>query len=115
MKKRKASEAAPVQVYLAPGDRNRLERLAGRLELSKSDVLRRGMEALERQVSDPEADPILRIIGIAGDAGRDDSDVGYNVAIEHDRYLADVAEADMAEWRKERLKKKPSEKPPRGR
>lgn len=115
MKKRKVSEAAPVQVYLAPGDRSRLERLADQLELSKSDVLRRGIEALEHQVSDPGADPILRIIGIAGDAGRDDSDVGYNVAVEHDRYLADVAEAEMAKGRKERLRKKPLEKARRGR
>lgn len=37
----------PIQVYLARGDRERLERLAERLELSKSDVLRRGLAALE--------------------------------------------------------------------
>ena len=37
----------PVQVYLDPVDRERLERLAARLEVTKSDVLRRGLEALE--------------------------------------------------------------------
>jgi hypothetical protein len=39
--------AEPVQVYLAGPDRDRLERLAQSLGLTKSDVLRRGLEALE--------------------------------------------------------------------
>ena len=39
--------AEPVQVYLASPDRERLERLAERLDTTKSDVLRRGLEALE--------------------------------------------------------------------
>ncbi|MDE3151631.1 MAG: ribbon-helix-helix protein, CopG family [Gemmatimonadota bacterium] len=37
----------PVQVYLAPSDQERLERLARRLDASKSEVLRRGLSALE--------------------------------------------------------------------
>lgn len=102
----RVSEAAPVQVYLGGVERERLERLADRLGATKSDVLRKGLEALERQVTDPAYHPLLSIIGIAGDAGRDDSDLGYSVAIEHDRYLADVAEAEMAEWRRERARKR---------
>lgn len=39
--------AEPVQVYLDPASRARLERLAGRLGATKSDVLRRGLEALD--------------------------------------------------------------------
>ena len=39
----------PIQVYLDRPDRDRLERLAARLEVSKSDVLRRGLAALEAQ------------------------------------------------------------------
>ncbi|MBI4419829.1 MAG: hypothetical protein HY560_03320, partial [Gemmatimonadetes bacterium] len=93
MKKKKVSEPVPVQVYLGPRDRDRLERLANRLELTKSDVLRRGIEALERQVTDPNLHPALRIIGLAGAEGRDDSDLGYSVAVEHDRFLAEAAEA----------------------
>lgn len=47
-KKRKARRVAePVQVYLEAADRARLERLAARLDATKSDVLRRGLEALE--------------------------------------------------------------------
>ncbi len=43
--------AEPVQVYLQPPDRERLERLTARLDTTKSDVLRRGLEALEAQTT----------------------------------------------------------------
>ena len=79
----------PVQVYLDPADRERLERLRAQLQTSKSDVLRRGMEALERQLTDPEQHPALRIIGIAQATQVDPAtDPGYDVAREHDRFLA---------------------------
>jgi hypothetical protein len=42
--------AEPVQVYLDRADRERLERLAERLDATKSAVLRRGLEALESQL-----------------------------------------------------------------
>jgi hypothetical protein len=43
--------AEPVQVYLQPPDRERLERLTERLGTTKSDILRRGLEALEAQTT----------------------------------------------------------------
>ena len=51
--KRKQSSrvAEPVQVYLQPADRERLDRLTDRLGTTKSDVLRRGLEALEAQTA----------------------------------------------------------------
>ena len=56
MKKRNASTvpkrgrvSEPVQVYLAGPDLDRLERLASRLGATKSDVLRRGLSALEAE------------------------------------------------------------------
>ena len=49
--------AEPVQVYLDPADRERLERLAERLEATKSDVLRRALAALESQVRQPVPAP----------------------------------------------------------
>jgi hypothetical protein len=94
----RVSEAAPVQVYLKGHQRERLERLAERLGMTKSDVLRQGIDALERQVKDPAYHPLLGIIGIAGE-GRDDSDLGYSVAREPDRFLADALDAEIAEWR----------------
>ena len=78
----------PVQVYLESVDSQRLARLAARLDTTKSDVLRRGLEALERQVLDPAAHPALRIIGMAGRYA-ERPDPGYDVAVEHDRFLAD--------------------------
>ena len=85
--------AEPVQVYLDPADRDRLERLASQLDTSKSGVLRRGLEALERQLSDPEAHPALQIVGLA----RAESSLppDYDVAREHDRHLAD---SEVASW-----------------
>ncbi len=49
--------AEPVQVYLSPADRDRLERLAEQLETTKSEILRQGLAALESQVrqTDPPA------------------------------------------------------------
>ncbi len=49
--KRPSRVAEPVQVYLQPPDRERLERLTARLGTTKSDILRRGLEALEAQTS----------------------------------------------------------------
>lgn len=46
-RKRPGRVAEPVQVYLDEADRGRLERLAAALDATKSDVLRRGLEALE--------------------------------------------------------------------
>lgn len=84
----------PVQVYLDRGQRRRLEQLAGELGLSKSDVVRRGLEALERQMADPAEHPALRIIGIAlGESARA---ADYDVAREHDRYLA---ESERESWK----------------
>jgi hypothetical protein len=82
-------EAAPVQVYLDPDDQDRLERLAAQLEVSKSDVLRRGLDALERAVTDPATHPALRLIGLAEEqkkSGRTDA------ARQHDKVLADEEE-----------------------
>jgi hypothetical protein len=90
--KRRVGE--PVQVYLDAAERRRLERLARQLGATKSDVLRRALEALERQASDPEAHPALQIVGVADQERPDDP--GYDVAREHDRYLADSEEASWA-------------------
>ena len=58
----------PAQVYLHRPDQDRLARLTARLCTTKSDVLRRGLEALERQLTDPADHPALRVIGL-GDSG----------------------------------------------
>jgi hypothetical protein len=86
--------AEPVQVYLERPDAERLGRLASQLSASKSDVLRQGLEALELQLTDPATHPALRIIGIAG--AEAPPKIGYDVAREHDRFLA---ESEIASWK----------------
>jgi hypothetical protein len=76
----------PAQVYLTESDQARLERLTVQLSASKSDVLRRGLEALELQHMEPSAHPALRIIGMVDHVPGKDS---VDVAREHDRVLAD--------------------------
>jgi hypothetical protein len=62
--------AEPVQVYLDEADRGRLERLAAALDATKSDVLRRGLEALEsglrRRPADDAAPADLPTFGGGG-------------------------------------------------
>jgi len=88
--KRQAKPARePAQVYLDASEQRRLERLTTELDTTKSDVLRRGLEALEREVFDPEHHPALQIIGIAGAEQGPEGE--FDVAREHDRYLADIA------------------------
>lgn len=78
----------PVQVYLDRSDRQRLERLTDQLDTTKSDVLRRALETLERQLLDPEQHPALQVIGLGADTPR--APLGYDAAREHDRFLADT-------------------------
>ncbi len=82
----------PAQVYLTDADQARLERLTARLGASKSDVLRRGLEALELQHTDPSAHPTLRLIGLVHDG---DEPHALDSAREHDRV---VAESEEASW-----------------
>src|SRR5512138_1984999 len=93
MTRRRVREAAPLQVYLVPDERERLERLADQLDATKSDVIRRGLLALERELTSPSAHPALRLIGIA------DTEVPgtpADAARQHDRLLADAEEAAWA-------------------
>lgn len=94
--------AEPVQVYLDPADRSRLDRIAEDLNATKSDVLRRALEALEQQLTDPESHPAIRLIGIAASTRRRPA-TEHNVAIEHDDFLA---EQEIASWKKPRAGKR---------
>ncbi len=93
-----------IQVYLRPAERNRLERLTATLGASKSDVVRQGLEALERQLTDPDQHPALGIVGIVA-AGPASTPDGSDVARNHDDYLA---ADELASWSKRR---RPSSQP----
>jgi hypothetical protein len=85
--KRPKRVSEPVQVYLAIPDLKRLEWLTEQLGMTKSAVLRDALQALEHQIGNPAGHPALRVIGVAsGDVAPDP----YDVAREHDRYLADI-------------------------
>ena len=87
--------AEPVQVYLAPADQDRLERLRETLATTKSDVLRRGLEALETQLSDPGRHPALSIIGLFRGAATVGAPPHPDVARDHDEFLAS---GEIASW-----------------
>ena len=87
--KKPARVGEPVQVYLDRGARERLDRLTEQLAATKSAVLRRALETLERELLDPEQHPALRVIGLAAGARRSRT-VPYDAAREHDRYLAET-------------------------
>lgn len=98
----RVSETAPVQVYLDRQSRNRLERLATSMGTSKSEILRRGLLALEREVTDPGSHPALRLLGMATETAA----AGYDVAREHDRYLAALHEPEPSPHKPARKKRK---------
>jgi hypothetical protein len=100
--------AEPVQVYLERPDADRLARLAAQLGATKSEVLRRGLAALERAVTDPASHPALRVIGLAEREVRS-SRSGSDVARGHDEALAGD---ELASWR---ITPQRSHRKPRGR
>lgn len=91
--KKAARVSEPVQVYLAPGEHARLNRLVAHLDATKSDVIRRALVALERETTNPAAHPVMQLVGIADHVSS--PDVGYDAAVEHDRFLA---ESEVASW-----------------
>lgn len=99
MSPRRVRESAPVQVYLAKEEQRRLEHLAELLGETKSEILRRGLLALERELTDPEEHPALRLIGL--DRGAPDPP-GLDVARNHDKILADDEEASWSRTTKPR-------------
>ena len=73
----------PVQVYLAPDERDLLNRLAAESGLSKAEVLRRGMRSFAREQSG--ASPMLAFIA----EGQADTWPDTGVAARHDEILAE--------------------------
>lgn len=101
----RVSETAPVQVYLDRLSQDRLDRLATSLGSTKSDVLRRGLLALERELTDPAAHPALRLVGSV-QVGSTLPSIEYDVAREHDRFLAQVSEPAPPPYKAARGKKR---------
>jgi hypothetical protein len=100
MPPRRVSEASPIQVYLGPEEQERLARLAERLETTKSDVVRRGLLALEQEIADPAEHPMLQIIGMLKSTKPYPDESGLDPARDHDQYLADAEERSWYESQK---------------
>lgn len=91
MKNRK-SVKEPVQVYLDRPDVDLLTDLAERLELPRTEVLRRGLRGLAAEVLGASG-PMMAFLDAAGTSAPEG--VPDDVAANHDRYLAD---AEVASW-----------------
>jgi hypothetical protein len=111
MTRKRVREAAPLQVYLVADERDRLDRLVDQLDVSKSDVVRRGLLALERELLSPTGHPALRLIGIAdselGAAGETDA------ARNHDQVISEAEEASWSRVAPARTGKEKGIKTPR--
>lgn len=75
-------------MYLDAPERLRLDRLTKQLGATKSDVVRSALEALERSLPTGPDLPYEQIIAIDAEAPAS-KDPGYDVAREHDRFLAE--------------------------
>jgi Arc/MetJ-type ribon-helix-helix transcriptional regulator len=93
----------PVQVYLEPDDQDRLQRVCSLSSVSKSEALREGLRALERELTSPASHPALQIVGLArgvappaGAQGAGEApDPARDPAVDHDAVLADD---EVASW-----------------
>lgn len=77
-----ASVREPVQVYLAPDDRDLLNRLTAETGLTKAEILRRGMRSFAREQGG--ASPMLRFVAESAAGEWPEA-----VAEKHDEILAD--------------------------
>ena len=80
----------PVQVYLDHELDSGLSLVADKLNISKAEIIRRSLEEYLPHAIPPEEDPLMEMIGLAGD----DSGLPSDLAENHDYYLA--------EWERER-------------
>ena len=73
-----------VQVLLTEEQDRRLESLARRMRVSKTRLVREGVDLVLQRVENEGADPLLSLVGQAGRLGRKD------VSARHDAFLAAI-------------------------
>jgi hypothetical protein len=73
-----------VQVLLTEEQDRRLESLARRMRVSKTRLVREGVDLVLQRVEQGGADPLLSLVGQAGRVGRKD------VSARHDVFLAAI-------------------------
>jgi hypothetical protein len=98
-KKKPMAVREPVQVYLDRPDKTLLDRVAKRAGLSRAEVLRRGLRSYGAEVL-TEDNPILKLLHEFENADWP-ADVPTDLAVNHDKYLAELY-ADTHEPKKKR-------------
>lgn len=81
----------PIQVYLDRAERARLDRLARELGVSRAEVLRRGLDSLERRETQSFYQAFAPLVGAFRNA-----EAPGDLAERHDEYLAADLEARTA-------------------
>lgn len=82
-----------VQVLLSDGQNEKLTHLAKRLKVSKSKLFREAVEIILREKVSESSDPLLELIGQAGEVGKPD------ISTYHDEFLS---QKEKKQWAKER-------------
>ena len=68
-----------VQVLLSEEQNEKLTHLAKRLKMSKSKLFRDAVENILREKASGSSDPLLELIGQAGNSGRSGISIGHDV------------------------------------
>ncbi len=94
MKRRRTADQIrePIQVYLTPDERSTLDRVANLLDVSRAEILRRGIEAIARDAYAEAADPLDELVGRF-----DQPTAPCDLATRHDDYQADAIESEWAD------------------
>lgn len=94
MPRRPTAVREPVQVYLEPEDRALLDRIAKKTGTSRAEILRQGIRRVGAEVLASDS-PMLKLLTSAKVTGG--SRAPADVALEHDRYLADL---EQESWKR---------------
>jgi hypothetical protein len=86
----KQNKKKPMQVYLDYKQDAELSFVADKLNISKAEVIRRSLDEYLIEAIPPEEDPLMEMIGLAGE----DSGLPVDLAENHDNYLT--------KWERER-------------
>ncbi len=87
----------PIQTYLNTGERAMLDRLAREMDVSRAEVLRRGLASLAGAVRGADYDPLDAIVGAF-----DNPHAPRDLAENHDKYIVEDLER---EWHKPRRRR----------
>jgi hypothetical protein len=88
-KRRPKTVREPLQVYLSHEERDQLDRVAALLNVSRAEVLRRGIDAVAREAYADVRDPLDDLVGRF-----DSPSAPRDLADRHDEYLSEDLERE---------------------